>query len=153
MDFESITEESLGIVLDIVNSNSSYNVFENGDPLRTIQEISIDFLNPSTDSYLIKHEGKYIGVLDFLKNNPKDNHPWLGLLMIHRDYHSMGYGKKAYLSFEEKIIQQKLNNVRLGVLESNKNAKEFWGALGFEFYDNSEWCGRVVSCYEKQLFH
>ena len=151
MVFELITEESLKIVLDIVNSNSSYNMIENGNPLRTIKEVNSEFLNPCTESYLIKHENKYIGVLDFLKNNPKDNHPWIGLLMIHRNYHSMGYGKKAYLFFEVKLIQQKFNSVRLGVIKSNKNAKGFWKSLGFKFYDNSEWGGKVVGCYEKQL--
>ncbi|MFC7063435.1 GNAT family N-acetyltransferase [Halobacillus seohaensis] len=152
MVFEIITQESLEIVMDIVNSNSSYNVLENGNPLRTIQELSSEFLNSSTESYLVKHEERYIGIIDFLNNNPKDNHPWIGLLMIHRDYHSMGYGKKAYLSFEEKIIHQKLfKSVRLAVIKSNKEAIVFWKSLGFKFYDNSEWDGRVVGCYEKHL--
>ena len=151
MVFEIITEESLEIVLEIVNSNSTYNILENGNTWRTIKEVRSDFLNPSTESYLIKKGGKYIGVLDFMKNNPKDNRPWIGLLMLHSNNHSMGYGKEAYLSFEEELKQQKFNSVRLGVLKSNKNAIRFWESMGFKFYDNSDWGGMFVGCYEKQL--
>ena len=95
--FRPITEDLLEFVLEILNSNSHYNVLENGNPLRTIEEARNEFFNQTTDSYFIILENKYIGIIDFLKNNPKDNCPWIGLLMIHGDYHSMGYGKKAYI--------------------------------------------------------
>lgn len=99
--FEAINEETLEIVKSIVNSNENYNILENGNPLRTDEEIKTEFLNPKTESYLIIVENKNVGVLDFLANNPKDKQPWLGLLMIHGDFHSMGYGKRGYLSFEK----------------------------------------------------
>ncbi|WP_187442030.1 GNAT family N-acetyltransferase [Sutcliffiella horikoshii] len=152
MIFELITLKSLEIARDIVNSNPSYNVLENGHPSRTIEEVSNEFLNTFTESYLVKWEEEYIGVIDFLKNNPKDNHPWIGLLMIHHNYHSRGYGKKVYLSFEEKIISQhSWKCVRLGVLKNNKKAREFWESMGFTYYGSSEWDNKVVSCYEKHF--
>lgn len=152
MIFELITPRSLEIAISIVNSNPSYNVLENGRPSRTRQEVSSEFLNTSTESYLIKYDDKYIGVIDFLKNNPKDNYPWIGLLMIHQDYHSKGYGKKVYLAFEEKIINQNPGNrVRLGVLKNNKKAIKFWECLGFKYYGSSEWDGKEVVCYEKHF--
>lgn len=151
MIFEPITEKSLEIVWKIVNSNTTYNILENGNPLRSIDEVSNEFLNPITDSFLIIHENKSIGIIDFLKNNPKDNYPWLGLLMIHDDYHSMGYGKKAYVSFEEKLKKQNFTNVRIGILQKNFNALEFWKLLGFKYYGNSTWGGKSVDCFEKHL--
>ena len=101
--FRSITEELLEPVLEILNSNSHYNILVNGSPTRSIEEARSEFLNQTTESYLIILKNKYIGIIDFLKNNPNDNYSWIGLLMIHGDYHSMGYGKKAYLSFEERL--------------------------------------------------
>lgn len=151
MIFEPITEKSLELALEIVNSNTTYNLLENGNPLRSIKEVSNEFLNPITDSFLIIHENKYIGIIDFLKNNPKDNYPWLGLLMIHDDYHSMGYGKKAYVSFEEKLKKQNFTNVRIGILQKNLNAIEFWKSLGFKLYGESTWEGKSVDCFEKHL--
>ncbi|AGC68911.1 GCN5-like N-acetyltransferase [Thermoclostridium stercorarium subsp. stercorarium DSM 8532] len=76
MIFQPITEDLLDIVLEIINSN------ENGVPSRTIEEVKNEFLNLNTESYLIFLENKYIGIIDFLKNNPYDNCPWIGLLMI-----------------------------------------------------------------------
>ena len=152
MIFEIITPKSLELAMNIVNSNPSYNVLENGRPTRTLQEVSSEFLNTSTESYLIKYDGKYLGVIDFLKNNPKDNHPWIGLLMIHQDYHSKGYGKKVYLAFEEKIIHRNSwKSVRLGVLKTNTKAIKFWKCLGFKCYGNSECDGKAVGCYEKHF--
>lgn len=151
MIFEPITEKSLEIALEIVNSNSNYNILENGKPLRSINEVSNEFLNPITDSFLIIHENKYIGIIDFLKNNPKDNYPWLGLLMIHNDYQSMGFGKKAYVSFEEKLKKQNFTHVRIGILQQNLKAFEFWKSLGFKFYGSSTFGDKSVDCFEKLL--
>jgi len=151
ISFEPITEDLLEFVLDILNSNSYYNILENGNPSRSIEEARSIFINQVTDSYLIIWGNKYIGVIDFLKNNPKDNCPWIGLLMIHGDYHSIGYGKKAYVSFEEKLKQQNFNNIRIGILQKNIAAKKYWSSLGFKFYMNSHWEEKLIECFEKQL--
>lgn len=149
--FEPIKEETLEIVKSIVNSNASYNILENGNPVRTDEEIKNEFLNPKTECYLIAVDNQFVGVLDFLVENPKDGQPWLGLLMIHKDYHSMGYGKKAYLSFEKQLIERKFQNVRLGVLQDNEKAKKFWKSLGFYMYGKSNWGDKEVDCLEKHL--
>ena len=149
--FQPITEDLLEFVLEILNSNSHYNILENGNSLRSIEEARSEFLNQATDSYLIILENKYIGIIDFLKNNPNDNCPWIGLLMIHRDYHSMGYGKKAYVSFEKELKEQNFDNIRVGILQKNISAKKYWTSLGFKFYKNSEWEGKLVECFEKRL--
>ncbi len=149
--FEKITEKSLDTVLEIVNSNSSYNKLENGRSTRTLEEINKEFLNPSTESFIIKIENKNIGVIDFLPNNPKDDKPWLGLLMIHQDYQGLEYGRMAYLDFEKRFLRKTYNSVRLGVLEENRNGMTFWRSLGFQFYRESSWNGKTVKCFEKRL--
>lgn len=149
--FQLITEDLLEITLEILNSNTHYNILENGNPLRTIEEARNEFLNQNTESYLIILDNKYIGIIDFLKNNPNDNCPWIGLLMIHGEYHSKGYGKLAYNLFEEKIKQQNIYNVRIGILQENTGAKKYWTSLGFKFYDNKQWQEKAIECFEKQL--
>jgi len=150
-EFKPITEDLLAFVMEIVNSNSYYNMLENGNAYRTIEEVRSEFLNEVTDSYLIVLENKYIGIIDFLKNNPKDNCPWIGLLMIHGDNHFKGYGKKVYASFEERLKKQNFSKLRIGILSNNIRAKEYWISLGFKFYENSKWEGKLVGCFEKSL--
>lgn len=149
--FQLITEELLDIALEILNSNTHYNILENGNPSRTIEEARNEFLNQNTESYLIFIENKYIGIIDFLKNNPNDNCPWIGLLMIHGEHHSKGYGKMAYNLFEEKLKQQNYNKVRIGILPENIGAKRFWTSLGFKFYAYKQWQEKTIECFEKQL--
>ncbi|MFS0881092.1 GNAT family N-acetyltransferase [Bacillus sp. 7586-K] len=151
MIFEPITENSIQIALEIVNSNPDYNVLENGNPIRTLSEVSNDLLNSVSESFLVVEDNRYIGIVDFLENNPKDNKPWLGLLMINGSYHSLGYGKRVYGAFEEKLKQRQFKNVRIGVLQDNLIALTFWKSLGFKFYGTSNWREKVVDCFEKQL--
>jgi len=149
--FQPITEDLLDIVLEIINSNTHYNTLENSVPLRSINDVKNEFLNQNTESYLIFMENRYIGIIDFLKNNPSDNCPWIGLLMIHSEYHSKGYGKIAYNMFEEKLKQQSYNKVRIGILQENNIAKNFWTSLGFKFYSYKQWKDTTIECFEKLL--
>lgn len=96
-------------------------------------------------------DDRYVGIIDFLRNNPNDNYPWLGLLMIHGDYHALGCGKKAYQAFEEKLKLEGLTYIRLGVIEQNATAKAFWKALGFKLFDTRQWKGRTIKCLKKQI--
>lgn len=151
MVFQPITEDLLDIVLEILNSNPHYNILENGNPLRTKEEARNDFLNSNTESYLVFLENKYAGIIDFLKNNPNDNCPWIGLFMIRGEHHFKGYGKTAYNLFEERLKQQSLNKVRIGILSENIGAKKFWTSLGFKFYANKQWNEKEIECFEKHL--
>jgi GNAT superfamily N-acetyltransferase len=151
MIFEPVTKETLESVLEVVNSNPTYNTMENDVPIRSLKEVSEEFLNETTESYLIKIEDKAVGVIDFLKNNPKDECPWIGLLMIHGDYHSLGFGKKAYVAFEEELKRREFTKVRLGVIQENQKAIIFWQTQGFESCGFRNWGSKVVECFQKQI--
>lgn len=43
--FEPITENSIELALEIINSNPTYNILENGNPLRSMTEVRSEFLN------------------------------------------------------------------------------------------------------------
>jgi GNAT superfamily N-acetyltransferase len=150
--FEEITEEQLSTAQKIVNSNKEYNLLENGRESRSIEEVKEEFLNPLSKSFFIKQDEKYIGVMDYLDENPKDHFPWLGLLMIDLDEQGKGYAKQAYDHYEKEMICQGKNAVRLGVLKGNKKAKLFWESNGFIFYETKPFKeDRQVDCYEKVL--
>ncbi|MFF2885918.1 GNAT family N-acetyltransferase [Paenibacillus sp. NPDC057967] len=151
MKFERVTAETLAAVLDIVNSNPAYNTMENDTPSRTLEEVESEFLNGESESYFIIDGDRKIGLIDFLRNNPNDGCPWLGLLMIHGDCHAAGYGRRAYASFEEQFVKLQYPKLRIGVFRSNVKALAFWKSLGFDPYKTSTWRGKDVDCLEKEL--
>ncbi|WP_335870871.1 GNAT family N-acetyltransferase [Bacillus sp. 2205SS5-2] len=152
ISFERITKENLYIAEEMVASNQDYNIMENGSPIRTKETIEREFINSKTKSLLIKLDESYIGVANYLHHNEKDGFPWIGLFMIHGDYQSYGIGSKAYFRLESLLKEEDCKHVRLAVLPENKQAKFFWGKLGYVFFERklSE-NGQVVDCFQKIL--
>ncbi|WP_160720988.1 GNAT family N-acetyltransferase [Bacillus sp. USDA818B3_A] len=150
--FEEINKESLYIALEITNSNRPYNLMENGIETRSLTEMEKEFMNPETISSFIKLDDTYIGVIDYILENPKDSFPWLGLLMIHSDYQGYGFGTQAYEQYESAMRSRGLNKIRLGILQENTKAQHFWESLGFVYYiTSSAQNGSGILCYEKQI--
>jgi GNAT superfamily N-acetyltransferase len=150
--FEEITKETLYIALEIINSNSHYNLVENGCTHRELAEIEEELLNPDTTSVFIKLDDTYIGVMDYLMENPKDQCPWMGLLMIHGDYQGFGFGTQAYALYESDMRERGLVRTRIGVIRENVKSKQFWESLGFlyiktAFSEN----GKEIFIYEKNF--
>lgn len=152
MYFEGITNETLYIALEIINSNPEYNAYENGEESRTIDVIKEEFINPHSISSFIKLDDTYIGVIDYLLVNPNDHYPWLGLLMIHRDYQGYGFGAQAYALFENEMYERGVKHIRIGVLKENTKAHSFWKSVGFVYYKSKVWkYGNEILCYEKEV--
>src|SRR4051794_30734741 len=103
VQFEEITKETLYIALEIINSNPLYNVLENSKDKRELADMEEELLNPVSTSVFIKLDDTYIGVIDYLMENPKDQCPWLGLLIIHGDYQGFGFGTQAYALYESDM--------------------------------------------------
>jgi ribosomal protein S18 acetylase RimI-like enzyme len=149
--FEKVTEETLYIAEEIIHSNKEFNKLENGRETRTIEEIKSELMAAETETYFIKLDDTYIGIIDFLEKNPKDGFPWLGLLMIHFDYQGYGFGSQAYLLFEELLKERKIHSLRLAVLKQNEKGKRFWNSLGFQFYEVKPYKQNIVECMQKEL--
>ncbi|MGN1387786.1 MAG: GNAT family N-acetyltransferase [Bacillus sp. (in: firmicutes)] len=148
---EPMSAETLYIAKEILNSNKAYNMMENGNDTRSDKEVAEEFLHNKSESYFLKADDTYIGIVDFMLNNPKDNTPWIGLFMIHHDYQGYGYGSIAYDNLEQHLKERGLSKLRLGVLQENEGAKHFWEGFGYNFYKTGEANGRMVDCYEKNL--
>lgn len=148
--FEQITPKTIYIAVEIVNSNPSYNQLENGKEKRTLRELEKEFLSLKTKSMFIKLDDTYIGIIDFMEKNPRDQLPWIGLFMIHRDYQSYGFGTQAYMKFESNLQSQGIRMVHIGVLIRNLKAKTFWELLNFKPYKVIKMQnGQEIICYEK----
>jgi RimJ/RimL family protein N-acetyltransferase len=152
VQFEEITKETLYIALEIINSNPHYNIIENGIAKRELVEMEEEFLNPETTSVFIKLDDTYIGVMDYLMENPKDQCPWLGLLMIHGDYQGYGFGTQAFALYESEMLKRGLNRIRIGVIKENVKAKQFWESLGCSYIKTAlSENGKEIFIYEKNF--
>jgi GNAT superfamily N-acetyltransferase len=150
--FEEIKKETLYIALEIINSNTHYNIVENECAQRELEEIEEEFLNPVTISVFIKLDDNYIGVMDYLMENPKDQSPWLGLLMIHGDYQGFGFGTQAYALYESDMRKRGLGRTRVGVIKENVKAKQFWESLGYLYIKTAlSENGKEIFVYEKDF--
>ncbi|PGM58430.1 GNAT family N-acetyltransferase [Bacillus sp. AFS053548] len=150
--FERITTDLIDVIEEITNSNQNYNLMENGRLTRSNEELMKEYFSSShqTETYFIKLDDTYIGLIDFLALNPKDGSPWLGLLMIHHDYHGYGFGTNAFILFEELLIKRNIHSLRLGILINNQKAKSFWKSQGFNYIENKTNAdGIEVAVYEK----
>ncbi|MBA2176259.1 GNAT family N-acetyltransferase [Halobacillus locisalis] len=92
-----------------------------------------------------------VALVDYLPNNPKDGHPWLGFLMIRGDVHGKGIGRDVYQAFEKRLVEGGIETLRLAVLETNDRGKVFWKSHGFTFYRMNHVDDNPVECYEKEL--
>ncbi|MEH7484825.1 GNAT family N-acetyltransferase [Neobacillus drentensis] len=152
MHFEEVTKETLFIALEMINSNPEYNIFENGKEARTLADMEEEFLNPNSNSAFIKLDDTYIGIIDYLLENPKDHYPWLGLLLLHSDYQGYGFGAQAFAVYEHEMLNRGMKCVRIGILKENKKAQRFWESLGFIYYSTATTQkGTGIFCYEKQI--
>lgn len=146
ISFEEITLETLYIAVEIINSNPQYNLIENGKENRTETEIKGELLDTNSLSLFLKADETYIGVIDYLNENPNDHSPWLGLFMIHGDYQGFGFGSIVYQKFERALFNQGTNQIRLGVIKENEKGHTFWKSLGLNYYNT------VISENQKEIF-
>ncbi|CAN7764393.1 GNAT family N-acetyltransferase [Paenibacillus sp. LjRoot153] len=152
LKLEEFQPDNLKIILEIVNSNPSYNQMENGLEHRTSEELIEELHSPSQCCRLINDVEETVGFILFLEKNPNDGFPWIGLLMIHENYKRKGYGKAAFRLLEKYLHEQRCSTVRIGILKANQPAKIFWESLGFTYYDTKISNLKIeVDCYEKYL--
>jgi ribosomal protein S18 acetylase RimI-like enzyme len=74
----------------------------------------------------LRDGGTLIGTAALLVPHPPAGCPWVGLLIIHRDWQSQGLGREAALAIEEALAEEGWSEVRLSVLKTNADALPFW---------------------------
>lgn len=140
--FEKLTDETLYIALEMVNSNPQYNLLEHNKEERTMEEIHQEFINKETETILVKLDETYIGVINFMPTNPKDHYFWIRSFLIHRDYQGYGFGTFSYSLFENQFAD---GVVRIAVFRENNDANVFWEKQGYNLFKT------VVNEAEKEI--
>ena len=69
-------------------------------------------------------------VLDIYNTN--EDTVYIGLFMIHGDFHRQVYGKAFIVQFTKAMKEKGYSRLKLGVLKQNKKGFKFWIKMGFE---------------------
>jgi GNAT superfamily N-acetyltransferase len=148
MKFELSSQGKIPIEMEIMNSQPEYNLLSEGKRIldeKDLLEEHEEGKEFDKERYLIEVEGKSIGIIDFIMRNPRDGKPWLGLMIIHKDWTRKGIAEKALSMYEEMMAERGITEVRLGCFTANKPGLSFWTKMGFlqikqiEFRDKPLW--------------
>ncbi|MBW4828304.1 MAG: GNAT family N-acetyltransferase [Clostridiaceae bacterium] len=135
---KTVTKDLLKNVLKIYDTNEEYfKVSMNGKPsIESIIEDKNDIppgSNLQNKNYkLISINGQDIGIIDYVMNYPDEDTVYIGLFIIHGDFHRQGYGSAFVEEFAINMRKRGYCRLRLGVLKENKNGFEFWTRMGFK---------------------
>ncbi|MGG1660448.1 N-acetyltransferase family protein [Brevibacillus sp. NRS-1366] len=150
--YTPVCEKDFVELLLVYNSNPDYMEYANGQRQVTIQTVLEDHEENLSfaDSYAFclreATGGAIVGIAQFILCNPRDGHPWLGLIMLHSRYQKKGYAKE----FLDHLIRWYQENgyhcLHLGVLAKNQRVVPFYEKYGFRVYEEreTEKLGRVI---------
>lgn len=151
---ERVTEANLEVIREIIQSNSTYNEWANGESMRTDEELQNRFFHPapSRHIYFIKADDTYIGLLDYRESAKRDGYVWIDLLMIHGAYQGYGYGTNVYFLMEGMFKERGTTGLGIAIPKQNRKARRFWEGLGFVWLREQQTSnGETIDYFEKQL--
>jgi len=136
------TADDLPALLDIYMSNPDFveqNEGSEGDPGRYdldrwLRDWHILQMLPGSHRLgcYLQSSGTPIGIVDFLEENEDDGYPWLGTLIVHRDYQRQGFGTEIFHCLATHFRQQMgWTALRAGVRTQNERGLAFLQHLGF----------------------
>jgi RimJ/RimL family protein N-acetyltransferase len=139
---------------EIMNSNPWFNIISTGVEKISRAELieehqSEEVVEP--ERYLIRWQDQYIGIIAFTMFNPKDQLPWIGLLVIDRKFHGKGIGKQAYDLVENMMVEKGASLIRLGCMKENLPGLSFWEKNGYKSYRETVYNERPMYCLEKVI--
>ncbi len=129
--------------LPIFNSNPAYiEAFENLTGKSRYDSSDVEMYlwiettreNSHCLSIRLRASGELIGIASLVVPHPREPYPWIGLLLIHKEYQGKGFGKEALAAIEEVLAAQGWPEVRLGALKGLPEDRRFWEQMGYAVY-------------------
>lgn len=154
INLEKTSLDRLDFELELLNSDKFYNQLAyNKDELQVVELVKeYDESNElGAERFFLKDGEIYIGILEYLEENPQDKSTWIGLLLIKKEYQSKGYGYQAYHLFEELMIEKGKKKLKLGVILENEPAHLFWKKQGYQEIKTVTKDNKQIVVYEKIL--
>lgn len=77
-------------------------------------------------------EENLLGIIDMIKDFPRKNIWFIGLMMIDPKKRSQGLGEEMVKNYINLAKDNGIAKIKLGVLQENEGAVRFWDKLGFK---------------------
>ncbi|WP_079508941.1 GNAT family N-acetyltransferase [Mesobacillus jeotgali] len=154
MKFEQSSQEKIQIEMGIMNSQPDYNLLSDSKRILDEKDLLAEHEEGKEfekERYLIEVKGKYIGIIDFIMSNPRDGKPWLGLMIIHKDWSRKGLAEKALSMYEEMMMNRGITEVRLGCFTANKPGLSFWTKMGYQQIKRIQFRDKPLWIMEKKI--
>ncbi|GMA64152.1 hypothetical protein GCM10025859_45920 [Alicyclobacillus fastidiosus] len=132
-------------VVEVYNSNTLF--LENH---MNTQQVTFEWVTEELESMgkagfcsckaVDKSSRKIVGVIDF----KIDQESYVSLLMVHKEYENMGFGKQIYQAFEDYAKSRESKRIRLDVVTGySDKVLNFWVGNGFEKFEDIKlnWTG------------
>ena len=152
---QHITNDNYECFFDIHKSNDAFFQLTEGRPA-SLKDFESDLANVPDGFHMddmdyvgIKLKEQHIAVFSYLKGFPDKDIVWLGLLLVHGDYHGAGYGSTILNAFEQSAIICGYKKVQLGVVSSNQPAIAYWEKQGYQVNRVTE--DHKIIVYGKEL--
>lgn len=85
--------------------------------------------------FILRQNGKAVGVADVIKDFPEKHTAFIGLLLFREDCQKRGLGKIFYRKIEGMVVRDfDAKKLRLSVVDSNP-VQPFWNKMGFRLTD------------------
>lgn len=95
-------------------------------------------------------KSKLIAVLDLMCDYPTSKSVFINLFMVSASLQGGGVGSEIIKRLKELARLSKFESLHLGVIETNKKAKNFWQKQGFEYlnikYNNEKYNVEMMGC-------
>jgi RimJ/RimL family protein N-acetyltransferase len=82
-----------------------------------------------------REDGHLIGTTCLLVPNPRDDVPWIGLLILMKDAQGRGMGTEIASAIEEHLAKESWSELRLSVLRSRPRDRAWWEHRGYAVID------------------
>lgn len=134
---ERITEENIGRVQAVLESNTDYIRATQPHPVSREDCIAdITALPPGKSMadkthLLLSDETGDLAVIDFIEGYPDEKTGYLGLFILMNSRRGRGTGTSLFQMLEEAARQCGFSRIELGCYESNASGMRFWKSIGF----------------------
>jgi RimJ/RimL family protein N-acetyltransferase len=78
-----------------------------------------------------KDNAELIGALDWLIQNPNDDHPWLGLIIIQADQQRQRFAHEVVADLVSHLAAKRRYSARAAIIDGNEAGAATMRALGF----------------------
>ncbi|WP_338551574.1 GNAT family N-acetyltransferase [Paenibacillus sp. KS-LC4] len=137
-----------------MNSQPEFNLIVIGKRFQTdedIREENKKNLEQGEKMFHLIENKACVGVITYLPQNPNDLHPWIGLLIIHKEHEKTGIGTLALKLLDDELAAQRIDKVRLCVQNGNDKGASFWQKNGFhKISEGLDQHHNPIAIYEKQ---